>query len=401
MGSRQRVKPLSRPFPSTRRRESNCFPCFLLQSLNIKRTTFTFFYFVQTQFTFDNLQLESGARLSPVIIAYETFGTLNAQRSNAILICHALTGDAHVADENGVDGWWSDYVGAGKAFDTERYFIICSNVLGGCAGTSGPGTLNSTTAKPYAMTFPVVTVGDMVEAQRRLIDHLGIAVLHCVAGGSMGGMQALEWSTRCVGRARKTICIATSPNHSPQQIAWNEIGRQAIVADPDWNGGEWYGEVAPASGLSVARMIGHITYLSEQSLEEKFARRLQDKTSFSYNFEAEFQIESYLRHQGEKFVARFDANSYLYITRAIDYFDFASRFGSLQAAFEYSKCAWLFVSFSSDWLYPPHRMAEMAGAARDANRETTYEEIVEPHGHDSFLLPSVSQEKAIRQFLRS
>ena len=350
------------------------------------------------KFTFDNLQLESGAQLSPVTIAYETFGTLNDDRSNAILICHALTGDTHVADDNNIDGWWSDYVGVGKAFDTERYFVICSNVLGGCAGTSGPGTLNSTTAKPYAMTFPVVTVGDMVEAQRRLIDHLGIAVLHCVAGGSMGGMQALEWSTRCVGRARKTICIATSLNHSPQQIAWNEIGRQAIMADPDWNGGEWYGEVAPAAGLAVARMIGHITYISDDQMETKFGRDL--RAGLNYSFDSEFQIESYLRYQGEKFSGYYDANTYLRVTKALDYFDPAREHGgNLAQALKPASAKFLVISFTTDWRFSPARSREIVKALLAEKKNVTYAEIEAPHGHDAFLLDDAQYLGVVRTFL--
>ena len=353
-------------------------------------------------FSFDNLPLESGAQLSPVTIAYETWGTLNREGSNAILVCHALSGDAHAArhDEHDAEGWWDDYIGAGKAFDTSRYFIICSNIIGGCSGSTGPGSLNAD-SKPYALSFPLLTIGDMVEAQSRLIEHLGIVQLHAVAGGSMGGMQALEWSTRFPTRMRKIVCSATTSHHSPQQIAWNEVGRQAIMTDPDWNGGDWYDEVPPAAGLSVARMIGHITYLSEESLEKRFARHLQDKSAFSFNFDAEFQIESYLRYQGQKFVSRFDANSYLYITRALDYFDMAAPFGSLQAAFAAAQAQFLFASFTSDWLYSPRRVRELYETALGAGREAFYQEIDEPHGHDSFLLPSVAHENAIRDFLQS
>lgn len=254
------------------------------------------------------------------------------------------------------------------------------------------------------MTFPMIAIDDMVNAQKRLLDHLvldhlGITRLRAAAGGSMGAMQALQWSVAYPEAMGKLVCIATSPYHSPQQIAWNEIGRQAIMADPDWNGGEWYDEMPPISGLSVARMIGHITYLSEPALEEKFARRLQDKTSFSYSFETEFEVESYLRYQGRKFVDRFDANSYLYITRALDYFDLSDGFGSLQAAFERAAAEFLFLSFSSDWLYPPHRMEKMARAALDAGRRTTYLEIEVPHGHDAFLLPGEEQSHAISELL--
>ena len=356
----------------------------------------------QTQFfTFGELALEAGGRLAPVTLAYETYGELNSEKSNAILVFHALSGDAHAASINGEGetGWWSDYIGPGLAFDTDRYFVICSNVIGGCRGSTGPESIDNLTGKRYAMNFPIITIGDMVRAQKRLLDHLGIEKLHAAAGGSMGAMQALHWSVVFPEAMQKLICIATSPHHSPQQIAWNEIGRRAIMADPDWNGGEWYDELPPAAGLSVARMIGHITYLSEESLESKFARRLQDKSSFSYNFETEFEIESYLRHQGSKFVERFDANSYLYITRALDYFDLSDGFNSLQAAFERSKAEFLFISFSSDWLYPPRRMAEMADAANAAGRRADYHCIETPHGHDSFLLPNTTHAKIIQRFL--
>ncbi len=356
----------------------------------------------ETQFfTFDELALEAGGRLAPITLAYVTYGALNADKSNAILVFHALSGDAHAAGVNaeGETGWWSDYIGPGLAFDTNRYFVICSNVIGSCRGSTGPGSLDSQTGKRYAMNFPIITIADMVNAQKRLLDHLGIETLHAAAGGSMGAMQALRWSVAFPDAMRKLICIATSPHHSPQQIAWNEIGRRAIMADPDWNGGEWYDELPPAAGLSVARMIGHITYLSEEALETKFARRLQDKSSFSYNFETEFEIESYLRHQGRKFVERFDANSYLYITRALDYFDLSDGFDSLQAAFEHAKAEFLFVSFSSDWLYPPRRMEEMAAAARVAGRRAEYHCIETLHGHDSFLLPDAEHAETIRCFL--
>jgi homoserine O-acetyltransferase len=352
-------------------------------------------------YSFDELQLENGGHLGPVTLAYRTWGELNAERSNAILICHALTGDARVAglDDNGVPGWWDDFVGPGKAFDTAKYFVICSNVLGGCSGSIGPASPNPATGKPYGLQFPVVTVHDMVAAQEKLVSHLGIKVLYAVAGGSMGGMQVLAWSRQFPERLKNAICIATNAHHSPQQIAWNEVGRQAIMADPDWNGGEYYDEIPPAAGLSLARMVGHITYLSEESLEHKFARRLQDKDRFSYNFEAEFQIESYLRYQGKKFVERFDANSYLYITRAIDYFDMRDGYDSLAEAFSTTQARFLFISFTSDWLYPPRRVEEMHFAAQAAGRDSFYINIDAPHGHDSFLLPNAEQENSIREFL--
>ena len=352
-------------------------------------------------FTIDALPLENGATLSPVTVAYETWGTLSAARDNAVLLCHALSGTSHAArhSEGDEPGWWDDYLGAGKAFDTEKFFFICANTIGGCSGSTGPGSVNPQTGKHYALNFPLLTIGDMAASQEKLISHLGIEVLHAVAGGSMGGMQALSWAKKFPTRTKNVVCSATNAHHSPQQIAWNEVGRQAIMADPDWNGGEYYDEIPPSAGLAVARMIGHITYLSEESLEEKFARRLQDKDNFSYHFEAEFQIESYLRHQGEKFVGRFDANAYLYITRALDYFDVAAGYESLQEAFAAMQARFLFISFTSDWLYPARRVLALHAAATRAGRDSVYYEIDEPHGHDSFLLPSPEQENAIRDFL--
>lgn len=354
-------------------------------------------------FTFDALPLENGATLSSVTVAYETWGTLNAARDNAVLLCHALSGTSHAARHSDDDepGWWDDYLGAGKAFGTEKFFFICANTIGGCSGSTGPGSVNPQTEKPYALNFPLLTIGDMAASQERLISHLGIETLHAVAGGSMGGMQALAWAKKFPQRMKNVVCSATNAHHSPQQIAWNEVGRQAIMADPDWNGGEYYDELPPSAGLAVARMIGHITYLSEESLEEKFARRLQDKDNFSYHFEAEFQVESYLRHQGEKFVGRFDANSYLYITRALDYFDTAAGHETLEDAFAAMQARFLFVSFTSDWLYPARRVKMLHDAATRAGRDSTYHEIDEPHGHDSFLLPSSEQENAIRDFLET
>ncbi len=360
---------------------------------------------VETQyFDFDALDLESGARLAPVKLAYETYGELNGDRSNAILCCHALSGDAHAAGHHTgakSPGWWDDFIGPGKAFDTRRYFVICSNVISGCAGSTGPGSPHPTTGVPYALDFPFVTIGDMVNAQLRLVEGLGIERLFCVAGGSMGGMQALQWSVAYPERVQSVVAIATTSRHSPQQIAFNEVGRQAIMADETWNNGRYYGGEAPAAGLAVARMVGHITYLSEESLHIKFARRLQDKDSFDFHLGTEFQVESYLHHQGDKFVDRFDANSYLYITRALDYFDLAAGHGSLQAAFERARARYLFIAFSSDWLYPSWQLQEVTRAARMAAREASYFQITTPHGHDAFLLESALQARAVRQFLAS
>lgn len=353
-------------------------------------------------FDFAELVLESGALLAPVRLAYETYGTLNDDCSNAILCCHALSGDAHAAGYHEGDehpGWWDDFIGPGKAFDTEKYFVICSNVLSGCRGSSGPSSIDPQTNECYGLNFPLVTIGDMVNAQRHLIDHLGIEQLFCVAGGSMGGMQAMQWSVTYPERVRSVVAIATAPRHSPQQIAFNEVGRQAIMADPAWNNGRYYDSAPPRAGLAVARMLGHVTYLSEIALRQKFARRLQDKEKFDFHFGTEFQVESYLRHQGDKFVDRFDANSYLYITRALDYFDLTAEFGSLRDAFAKASARFLFIAFSSDWIYPPWQIRELTRAAKVASREATYFEIDTPYGHDAFLLESALLTRAAQQFL--
>ncbi len=282
---------------------------------------------------FDSLALEGGATLTPVEVAYETYGELNADRSNAILITHAFSGDAHAAGishETGKPGWWDNMIGPGKAFDTDRYFVICSNALGGCQGTTGPGSINPATGAPYAMSFPVITIRDMVHLQKMLVDWLGIQRLLCVAGGSMGGMQALEWAVSYPEFVRCVIPIATTWRHSAQQIAFNEVGRQAIMADPDWCDGDYYDKKPPARGLSVARMVGHITYMSDESMREKFGRKLRQKEKFGFDFGVDFEVESYLRYRGNQFVSRFDANSYLYITKAEDYFDLTNGTGQAE-----------------------------------------------------------------------
>src|SRR5499427_2694797 len=286
---------------------------------------------------FDSLSLDNGAVLSPVEVAYQTYGALNSAKSNAILVLHAFSGDAHAAGmspETGKPGWWDNMIGPGKAFDTDRYFVICSNVLGGCRGTTGPGSINPATGCPYAMSFPVITIGDMVRLQKMLIDWFGIERLLSVSGGSMGGMQALEWALAYPERVVSAIPIATTTRHSAQQIAFNEVGRQAIMADPDWNEGNYHGGKPPARGLAVARMVGHITYMSDDSMREKFGRRFRGKEAFGFDFDVDFEVESYLRYRGGEFVHRFDANSYLYITKAMDYFDVTNGSGSLGAAFE-------------------------------------------------------------------
>jgi homoserine O-acetyltransferase len=333
------------------------------------------------------LTLESGAKLPSFTIAYETYGRLNDARSNAILIFHALSGDSHVAgyytdDPDEPAGWWDDAVGSGKMFDTDRYFVICANVLGGCQGSTGPASI-APDGKPYGLRFPVITIGDMVQAQRHLIDALGIDRLFAVAGGSMGGMQALQWAVNYPDRVGAVLFLASTPRSSAQNIAFNEIGRQAIYADPNWRKGDYYGSTPPVDGLSIARMIGHITYMSEYSLEQKFSRRLQAQDQLGYHFETEFEIESYLKYQGEKFTQRFDANSYLYITKALDYFDIG-RGGSIKEALAQVKARLLVVSFSSDWLYT----ADQARLLVDAlpPNQVDYHHVKASLGHDSFLV---------------
>lgn len=337
------------------------------------------------------LHLRSGGALERFTLAYETYGTLNRDRSNAILICHALSGDAHVAgyhsshpDEK--PGWWDEAVGPGKMFDTDRYFVICSNVIGGCQGSTGPSSL-APDGQPYGLRFPAVTVADMVAAQRHLLDHLGIPRLFAVAGGSMGGMQALQWAVDFPDRVGAVIFVASTPRSSAQHIAFNETGRQAIYADPNWNNGDYYGGPAPTSGLAVARMLAHITYMSETSLEHKFGRDLHAGERIPYTFaRPEFSVESYLAYQGDKFVRRFDANSYLYITKAIDYFDIGADYGSLRAALERTRAPFLVTSFSSDWLYPASQAQELVGALRELGRDVEYHHVEAPFGHDSFLV---------------
>lgn len=337
------------------------------------------------------LHLRSGATLDSYTLAYETYGTLNVERSNVVLICHALSGDAHVAgyyttDPNERPGWWDDAVGPGKLFDTNRFFVICSNVIGGCQGSSGPSS-PAPDGKPYGLRFPMVTVADMVQAQRRLLTRLGIERVFAVAGGSMGGMQALQWAVDFPDQVDHVLFLASTPRSTAQQIAFNETGRQAIYADPNWNRGDYYGGPQPESGLAVARMLAHITYMSEISMERKFGRGLQASDTLPYTFyQHEFAVESYLAHQGKKFVQRFDANSYLYITKAIDYFDIGADYGSLEAAVARAKAAFLVVTFSSDWLYTPWQGQELVSALATVGRPVEYRHIDAPFGHDSFLV---------------
>ncbi len=369
---------------------------------SVGRTEKRFFTFAEPP---DVLGVESGRTIGPVSVAYETFGTLNADRSNAILLCHALTGDSHAAGyytrEDLKPGWWDIMVGPGKGIDTDRFFVVCSNVIGGCMGTTGPSSLNPATGRPYGLDFPVVTVADMVRVQKALLEHLGVTRLHCVIGGSVGGMQVLEWAVRYPDMVRSAIPLATTTKHSALAIAFNEVARQAIMADPLWNGGDYYGGQAPAHGLSVARMIGHITYLSDQAMRTKFDRRLQDRSDISFNFEADFQVESYLRYQGQKFVDRFDANSFLYLTKAADYYNLEQQHGagSLVQAFSRAKASFLVVSFTSDWLYPTYQSKAMVKAMKKNSLDVSFCEIAADWGHDAFLLPNPALTRLIRGFL--
>jgi homoserine O-acetyltransferase len=350
------------------------------------------------------LPLDCGAELTGVTLAYQTYGTLNADKSNAILVCHALTGDQFVADQHpitGKPGWWQVMVGPGLPIDTERYFVISANVLGGCMGTTGPSSANPATGKPYGLDFPVITIGDMVRLQSWLVDHLGIDRLFAVIGGSMGAMQVLQWAATYPDRVFAAVPIAGAARHSAQNIAFHEVGRQAIMADPEWRGGAYQAEgTNPARGLSVARMAAHITYLSETALHRKFGRNLQDRLALSYGFDADFQVESYLRHQGSIFVDRFDANSYLYITRAMDYFDLAAQFGGhLPRAFKDTRTRFCLVSFTSDWLFPTSESRAIVHALNAVAANVSFVEIESDKGHDAFLLDEPEFFAVLRGFL--
>jgi homoserine O-acetyltransferase len=353
----------------------------------------------------DEMVLESGARLGPVTLAYETYGNLAPNRRNAVLILHALSGDSHVAgyysNEDEKPGWWDCMVGPGKGIDTEKFFVICANIIGSCMGSTGPSSLNPSTARVYGLDFPVVTIGDMVTAQKALVDHLGIDQLLCVVGGSIGGMQVLEWCVKYPEMVVSAIPLATTMRHSALAIAFNEVARQSIMADPHWNHGDYYEGAKPALGLAVARMIGHITYLSDESMRLKFGRRLQDKSDFSFNFDADFQVESYLRYQGRKFVDRFDANSFLYITKAADYFDLGKQHGNGSAvkALSKARARFLVISFTSDWLYPTYQAKEIVKALKKNGRDVSFCEIEAEWGHDAFLIPGERLPMLIRGFL--
>ena len=367
------------------------------QTLEITQTKYyTFAY------PLDELTLESGEKLGPITLAYEMYGVLNAEKSNAILILHALSGDAHVAglgNDDSASGWWDSLIGPGKGIDTDKYFVICSNVIGGCKGSTGPSSINPKTGKPYGLSFPLITIGDIVQAQRRLIDHLGITKLLAVVGGSMGGMQVLQWMVTYPDRIRSAIPIATTLKHTPQQIAFNEVGRQAIMADPHWRNGNYSGSKPPAKGLAVARMIGHITYMSDISMTEKFGRKTRaDKEPFKFG--ADFEVEGYLRYRGDNFVKRFDANSYLYITKAIDNFNPLNGH-ALGSVFKGLKAKVLVLAFKSDWLYPAYQSQEIIKACKLSGVDASYCEINSTYGHDSFLLETEQETQLIGDFLKA
>ncbi len=382
---------------------------------------------------FTDVELAAGAVLPRVEVAYETLGTLNAQKDNAILVCHALSGDAHVAGwreadalaagwtpEQGTDwtppematgdpdaapasapkpGWWDPFVGPGKTIDTNRYFVVCANVLGGCSGTTGPSSIDPTTGKPYGLSFPVVTVEDMVEVHARLLDALGIDRLLAVVGGSMGGMQALAWAKRFPERTGACVAIATTWRLAAQAIAFNEVGRTAILGDAAFKFGDYYDYGVPRHGLAVARMIGHITYLSDESMHEKFGRRLRNRDDHAFDFVTEFEVESYLAYQGKRFTERFDANTYLYMTKAMDYFDLAEGHDSLADALDGTSVRFLVLSFSSDWLFPTYQSRELVDALRCIGAEVSFAEVPSPYGHDAFLLEPEQQHRFVEPFL--
>jgi homoserine O-acetyltransferase len=350
------------------------------------------------------LKLDAGVDLAPFQIAYKTYGTLNAERSNAVLVCHALTGDQHAASENPVTrkpGWWDTMVGPGKPIDTERYFVICPNVIGACLGTTGPASINPKTGAPWGLDFPVITVRDMVRAQAMLLDDLGIETLFAVAGGSMGGMQVLQWAASYPQRVFAALPIACATRHSAQNIAFHEVGRQAVMADPEWRQGRYLVEGAnPRRGLAVARMGAHITYLSDAALHRKFGRKFQDRDNLTFSFDADFEVESYLRHQGSTFVDRFDANSYLYLTRAMDYFDLAADYdGAVANAFKGTGTRFCVISFTSDWLFPTPESRAIVHALNAGGARVSFAEIVTDKGHDAFLLDEPELLAIVRGFL--
>lgn len=363
-----------------------------LENGSVGAVTKQYFTFAEPPNTFT---LESGASLSPVTLAYETWGQLSKNRDNAILVAHAFSGDSHAAGfypddpADAKPGWWDSMIGPGKGLDTNKYFVICINILGGCMGSTGPSSINPETGQPYGLDFPMMTIGDIIETQKLLLEHLGISTLHSAIGGSVGGMQVLEWCVRYPDKIRSAIPVASTMRHSALAIAFNEVARQAIMVDPRWNRGNYYGSDGPDLGLAVARMIGHVTYLSDEAMRRKFGRRLQDKENFSYGFDVDFQVESYLRYQGSKFVKRFDANSLLYITKASDYFDLVNRNGSGPSLMDLTSAQtkFLVISYSSDWLYPTYQAKELVQSLKRASQDVSFCEIEADCGHDAFLIP--------------
>jgi homoserine O-acetyltransferase/O-succinyltransferase len=356
----------------------------------------------------DEFILSSGEKIGPINIAYETYGKLNKEKNNTILVFHALTGDAHAAGYNNPEekkpGWWDLMIGPKKPFDTDKYFVICSNIIGGCKGSTGPSSINPKTGKPYSLTFPVITIKDMIVPQKKLLDYLGIKTLFCIVGGSMGGMQALQWLVSYPDMSESAMLIATSPTHTAQAIAFNSVGRYSIIQDPNWNNGNYYEGEKPDKGLSIARMIGHITYLSEESMHEKFGRRIisgKSAQSGIADFTKEFEVESYLQYQGESFIKRFDANSYLYITKAIDDFNIADGFENLAAALKNIKAKCFVMSFTSDWLYPQDQSVKIVKALKINGIETTYTNFESSYGHDSFLIDDERLKNLFSGFLKS
>ena len=352
------------------------------------------------------LKLDAGVALAPFQVAYQTYGTLNAARSNTVLVCHALTGDQHVFNRHPVTdkpGWWETMIGPGKPIDTERYFVVCPNVLGACMGTTGPASTHPVTGMPWGLEFPVITIRDMVRAQAMLLDHLGIDMVFAVVGGSMGGMQVLQWAASYPERVFAALPIACATRHSAQNIAFHEVGRQAVMADPEWRGGRYFAEGAsPRRGLAVARMGAHITYLSDAALHRKFGRKFQDRANPTFSFDADFEVESYLRHQGSSFVERFDANSYLYLTRAMDYFDLAADYGGVLAnAFKATKTRFCVISFTSDWLFPTSESREIVHTLNAAGARVSFAEITTDKGHDAFLLDEPELIQIVGGFLDS
>jgi len=352
----------------------------------------------------NEIVLDNGKKFGPLTIAYETYGTLNEVKDNAVLVCHGLSGDAHAAGKHNPDdeknGWWDEMIGPGKAMNTDHFFVIATNSFGGCKGTTGPDSLNPATGKKYGLSFPVVSIADMVKVQQKLIHYLGIDKLHCVIGGSMGGMQVLEWAIAYPDSVALAIPIATTSKQSPQTIALDAVGREAIMTDPNWHEGNYHEKgTLPKEGLGIARMIGHITYLSDESMRRKFGRRLQNRAEYGYELAKEFEVENYLKHQGETFVARFDANSYLYMTKAMDYFDLETRYGSLQKAFGGVQAKFLVVSFTSDWLFPVYQSKEIIKALVENEKNVSYCNVDSHCGHDAFLLEFDHLGRLVKGFL--